>query len=899
MAAALERKFTPPPGAALRPIDQNILNTMQAQQAPQNKSQGMFVSGAPIRPTPGITPLQGPRSWQYPVGYNIGRLPRSTELTPFDTLRNLSNLYDGIGLCERVWFDLCSKVEMAIKPKTGVLQPGEDDTKFQPIIQKYLAFFKKPDRKTTLKAWMRKALKDILEIDALAIFKHKSKGGGLYGLEIIDGTLIKPLVDERGMEPNPPFPAYQQFVYGVPGALLTRDELIYRRETDRSDSPYGISRVERIITRINQALRKQNRDLATFTDGNAPAGMMEPPADGSIWTPDDLVEWQTVWDGLLAGNDALRSRLKVVPPGWKYNKTEPDDIMTPFDTFLLNTTVAAFGLTMAELAFTENVNKSSGDTQEAIIYRRAMAPIMSLFAEIFTEIIEVDFNDNRFMVTWTGYEEPEDFKSKVDAWDTLVKNGTQSTSQAAHALGLKPLVETGPYILAGKDITWVEDAADPKLRKAKQDAALAGYQLAQQSPGAVGPDGQPKKESSFSTEKKPGNQEQGKPGQKEEGEEEESNQPKKPPVKRAAEADLLMSKQGTCDCPTCRANDGKSIVSIGGKPPYHDGCDCAALPPGNTGIMLAFMLDGDTAQQLALPGGEPVENLHVTLAYLGDLAEGLPEEKLNPALTLEHISTVVASYARMAQPFSGRIGGLGRFINPERAATPVYASVQAPGLQAFQRKLVEAVEQAGYWTAHDFDYTPHITLAYIEPGAEMPIDSVPILPLTFDTICLAIGDDQYFFPIGPQEEKSLDQARELNAELRRWRTRAVEDVRRFKRPRGFTTTIIPEHLHMAISHCLERCLSVEDVRATFEQVRSGALDTGSWQALDDQIQRQVAEWKAQGYTHYRWGGARVSACNSCLRNAGKTVKLGEPFPSGAYIVPNHNHCECGGEPIKQ
>jgi 2'-5' RNA ligase len=837
IATALERVYTPPPGAIVKPISPKLLQQMQAAMAPQAQTNGFFAPGAPIKPTPGIVPAQGPRGWQYPVGYNIYQLPRSTELTPFEQLRNFANLYDGIGLCERVWFDLCSKVDLVIKPKPGVLQPGEDDTKLQPAIQKYLEFFKKPDKKTKLKPWMQKALKDILELDALAIYKRRTKGGDLYALEIIDGSLIKPLVDERGMEPEPPFPAYQQFVYGLPGMLLRADELIYRRETNRSDSPYGVARVERIIARVNQALRKQNRDLANFTDGNTPAGILEPPADGSIWTPEDVQEWQEIWDALLAGNEQLRSRVKMVPPGWKYIKTAADDILTPFDVFLLNTTVAAFGLTMAELAFTENVNKSSGDTQEAIIYRRAMAPIMATFAEIFTEVMETDFHDPRFLATWSGYEEPEDFKSKVEAWDILVKDGVQSTSQAAHALGLKPLVETTPYVFTKDGLTWVEDAADPELRQAKRAAALAGYQLAQQSPEAIGPGEQPKKENPFSTEKKP-------------------------------EEQLSGNKLS------------RAVGPEGTQP--------------KTGIMLAFLLDAETAQQLAIPGGEPASELHVTLAYMGDLAEGFPEGKLNPALTLEHISTVISSYARIVQPISGRIGGLGRFINPEDERTPVYASVQAPGLQAFQRKLVEVIEQAGYWVAHDFDYTPHITLAYIEPEAEMPVDSVPILPLHFNTICLELGDNRSYFPIGPQ--------RELNAELRRWRTRAIEDVRRGKPFRGFTTTILAEPLHRAISHNLSFCRTVDEVREVFERAKAQDLDVGSWQQDHPEILAQIEELKKQGFTHGRWK-AHPSACASCLLNDGRVVRLGEPFPSGALYTPNHGNCECECdclvEPVKQ
>src|SRR5216683_1018969 len=345
--AAIARRYTPPAGANVTPITQDVINQMYASLAPQSKTQGMFTPGAPIRPVEGITPAQGPRQWQYPIGYNIGQLPRSTEMTSFQVLRNLAALYEGVGMCERVWFDLCSKPELVIKPRDELMQDDNGDpippakimATYGDRIAKWKAFFAKPDKRRSLKQWMRMALKEKLEIDALSIFKHKDRSGGLYALEILDGSTIKPLLDERGMAPAPPYPAYQQFVYGVPGMLILDSDLIYRRETERTESAYGMSRIEYIILRVNQALRKENKDLATFTDGNLPAITLEPPDDGTTdWTPEQLLVYQSMWDGMLAGNDAIKSRVKVIPPGSVLTKVDSDDIMTPFDLFLLNVT---------------------------------------------------------------------------------------------------------------------------------------------------------------------------------------------------------------------------------------------------------------------------------------------------------------------------------------------------------------------------------------------------------------------------------------------------------------------------------------------------------------------------------------------------------------------------------
>ena len=491
ISAEVARRYTPPAGANVTPITQDVINQMYASLAPQKTTQGMFSPGAPIRPVEGITPAQGPRQWQYPIGYNIGQLPRSTEMTSFAVLRNLATLYEGIGMCLRAWFDLCSKPTLVIKPRDELTQdengdpipPAEIMAKYGDRIEKWKAFFAKPDKRRSLKTWMRMALKEVLEIDALSIFKHKDRAGGLYALEILNGSTIKPLLDERGMAPMPPYPAYQQFVYGVPGMLILDTDLVYRRETERTDSAYGMSRVEYIILRVNQALRKENKDLATFTDGNMPAGTVELPDDGTTdWTPEQLLMYQVMWDGVLSGNDNIKARAKVMPPGTKFTKLDPDDIMVPFDTFLLNITVGMFGLTMSELAFTETVNKSSGETQEAVIYRRAMAPLMDMFGEMFTDVM-VSEGETDLEAGWKAFEEPEDLKTKAEAWNILVGNGTQSTSQAAHAMGLKPMFETEPFVITKDGPVFIKDAMD--LRETTMKAKQAGLQMSIDNPGGM------------------------------------------------------------------------------------------------------------------------------------------------------------------------------------------------------------------------------------------------------------------------------------------------------------------------------------------------------------------------------------------------------------------------------
>ena len=88
------------------------------QDTRQDTRQGAsFAPGTPPAPTPLDGASQQPRQWAYPVGFNITQRPRASETTTFEQLRNLAALYDGIQICERVYFDLIGRLELRVLPR--------------------------------------------------------------------------------------------------------------------------------------------------------------------------------------------------------------------------------------------------------------------------------------------------------------------------------------------------------------------------------------------------------------------------------------------------------------------------------------------------------------------------------------------------------------------------------------------------------------------------------------------------------------------------------------------------------------------------------------------------------------------------------------------------------------
>src|SRR5260221_11130822 len=126
--------------------------------------------------------------------------------------------------------------------------------------------------------------------------------------------------------------------------------------------------------------------------------------------------------------------------------------------------------------------------------------------------------------------------------------------------------------------------------------------------------------------------------------------------------------------------------------------------------MIALQVPPDVASELALDGEVAPEEMHVTLAFLGNAADfGSQQFQI-----LAAVEKVLAD----AQPLDATIGGVGRFATPEDDGTNAfYASVDCPELSDFRQSIIDALSESGITIDETHGFTPHITLAYIAAGA--------------------------------------------------------------------------------------------------------------------------------------------------------------------------------------
>jgi len=74
---------------------------------------------------------------------------------------------------------------------------------------------------------------------------------------VIDGATIKPLIGDDGRAPEPPDPAYQQVLHGVPAADFSADELLYLPRNARTHRLYDLSPVDQGLTEAIRHFRKR------------------------------------------------------------------------------------------------------------------------------------------------------------------------------------------------------------------------------------------------------------------------------------------------------------------------------------------------------------------------------------------------------------------------------------------------------------------------------------------------------------------------------------------------------------------------------------------------------------------------------------------------------------------
>lgn len=178
----------------------------------------------------------------------------------------------------------------------------------------------------------------------------------------------------------------------------------------------------------------------------------------------------------------------------------------------------------------------------------------------------------------------------------------------------------------------------------------------------------------------------------------------------------------------------------------------AADGPDLDGAMVALFIPEPVAKTLKVRGGEPIENMHITLAYFTDKAADRDD--------WDEVAKIVETIANQTPPLIGKIGGYGVFQNDD-SPDVLWASPNLPGLEDLRQKVVEACEDAGFNVSDTHGFVPHVTIKYDFKGKLPRVNEEN--ELAINQLSFARGTDKQHFDL------TGDFIKETSWEMNEWK----------------------------------------------------------------------------------------------------------------------------------
>lgn len=670
-------------------------------------------------PTPSVLPRSLSAAWDETEALGIDSAMRRSGASLLSEQERKETLYKAY--INNVWISAC--VDAIAKRITSggfiieEVEQGKGSEANRQLLQQLVNFVNDDDDFLQL---VRAIITD-LGIYGEAYMEIVNKAGKPFSLHKIDCQTMS-----YRLEPHGRVVQYLQSVeHSTDTVSFQPDEVIRWWLPDPKAHKKALSPIERILGPTDTSTRMADWQRQFFRRGARPpfwikyAGSKDEAARFVAWLRENYTGQQNAHIPMVLYDDAEL---------FEIGKGAIDIDFAKGHDQMRQEILAGYQVPPAILSQIEsgNIGGGTGESQDKSFQFNACDPFKQLFFEKFNyRVVQKGFGitDWKINSRYADYRSDEQVSS---VQDKRIRNGSNTVNEIRAELG-KKAVDGGDeaVIVASREIVPIarlKQLADEQAQSAQIDIETkqAGADLAKVKADQAK---NPPKPPSISP---------GLPGQ--------PPQPGQVPPQLAAHAAAAQA-----------AAQGKppQLQSAPGKPQAPPRQPKQAQESANhAGIMVAFMLSPDVAAQLAVPGGEPAEDLHVTLAYLGDADEWTPAQQ-------QGMQRIVSAFARSHPALSGRLSGVGRFNAPEGEPEPVYASVDVPDLPAFRQALVKVLADGGYIANKEHGFTPHCTLAYLEPDEPTPVQRLGAIPLLFDRLLLAIGDQQYIFLLSgtKQEER--------------------------------------------------------------------------------------------------------------------------------------------------
>ena len=476
---------------------------------------GAFGPFAPIlpmpidMPEPGGEGRAGPRRWQYPVGWNIPiGLPGTEGLTlvTFQMLRTLamrfSTLWGMLNLRvkELVGLDWdvgsTKDAQQAAKSDKGL---ARDQSARAKQMVDWFRWHIDPNYTDGFQSWFTAALWDQFIMDAVAVHPLPTRvpGKGLFGRglahwELLDGSIVRPLIDIHGALPLPPAPAYQIYIWGVPRTDLLQvlaldnveeieaimsaadmpinlddlepdgvyraDQLHYWRQTPWTNNVYGMPPVAAALLPIAIGLQRQQWFADFYAEGTVPSVFVV--AGPSYNTATQQLQLQNSLNA-LAGDVAWKHRIIVLPPDSKALPQKDLSFAKDVDLAIMEYLYPVLQIQPQEIGQMPG-GRTSGlggskatESMQDTITKQRTQPDRKLWKQRFDRLIQQTFGQTDLEWKWVQFEQAEDELQKAQKEASQLANGQRTIDAIRTDNGEDPYglpLTSSPFLKVGGGI---------------------------------------------------------------------------------------------------------------------------------------------------------------------------------------------------------------------------------------------------------------------------------------------------------------------------------------------------------------------------------------------------------------------------------------------------------------
>ena len=212
----------------------------------------------------------------------------------------------------------------------------------------------------------------------------------------------------------------------MPWNWLTRDDLIYEPFRPRTNCPYGHAPLESILLNANTDLRFQ----AYFPCPVSLRGMCRRRSLSApeSWSPDQIEQFQDLWDSVMFGDQSRKHQIKWMPGGSTIAWSNEKDFTDAFSLYLMRKTASAYHVVPADMGFTENVNRSSGESQADVQHRVGDLPFIEHVEGILSAFLQDDLG-LPLRLEFDRGEEQDDQLNVAQSDDIYIQNGVVGASE--------------------------------------------------------------------------------------------------------------------------------------------------------------------------------------------------------------------------------------------------------------------------------------------------------------------------------------------------------------------------------------------------------------------------------------------------------------------------------------